>query len=97
MENSYLATKVTFVNEMYEICQKLGANWIKVREGWALDPRVERSHTAVFKNNRGFGGKCLPKDISALIAISKRNNYQPKFLQEVVKSNARFRREKRFG
>lgn len=94
MENAYLATKVTFVNEMYEICKKLGANWHKVWEGWALDPRIERSHSAVFPNNRGFNGKCLPKDISALIRVAQKNNYNPKFLQEIVKSNNRFKKLK---
>lgn len=95
MENAYLATKVTFANEMYEICKKLGANWYRVWEGWALDPRVERSHSAVFPRNRGFTGKCLPKDVSALIKTAQENNYQPKFLQEVIKSNTRFRKQRK--
>lgn len=95
MENAYLATKVTFANEMYEICKNLGANWYKVWEGWALDPRVERSHSAVFPKNRGFSGKCLPKDMAALIKVSQKHSYQSKFLQEVIKSNDRFRKQKR--
>jgi len=67
MENCYLATKVTFVNEFYELCQRAGANWFAVREGWLLDPRVERDHTAVFPDDRGYSGRCLPKDVDAFL------------------------------
>ncbi|MDP3973571.1 MAG: hypothetical protein Q8P92_01935 [Candidatus Daviesbacteria bacterium] len=93
MENAYLATKVTFVNEMFEICRKLGANWYKVWEGWALDPRVDKSHSGVFPQNRGFGGRCLPKDLSALIKTAQKFGYTPTLLQQVVKSNSKFRRK----
>jgi UDPglucose 6-dehydrogenase len=48
MENSYLATKVSFVNEFRRICETFGADWHAVREGWLLDPRVEPTHTAAF-------------------------------------------------
>ena len=44
MENSFFATKVTFVNEFFNICQALGANWYRVREGWLLDPRINKMH-----------------------------------------------------
>lgn len=67
MENSYLAVKVTFVNEFFELCLALGADWYTVREAWLLDPRVERDHTAVFPGSRGYGGRCLPKDIDAIL------------------------------
>ena len=67
MENSYLAMKVSFVNEWYEIVHQFGGDWAAVREGWLLDPRVGRSHSAVFGHDRGFGGRCLPKDLDALV------------------------------
>ncbi len=91
MENCYFATKVTFINEMYEICKAFGADWHQVREGWLLDPRIERMHTAIFPHKRGFSGKCYPKDLSALIEASKKARYLPKFLMEVWESNRRFR------
>lgn len=94
MENTWSAVKVIFSNEMYEICKSMGANWYRVWEGWALDPRVERSTTAVFVNKRGFGGKCLPKDVLALIRSSQKNGYEPNFLKQILKSNAVFRGEK---
>lgn len=99
-ENSFFATKVTLVNEFYDICKAFGADWYRVREGWLLDPRVNRMHTSVFwKNNsktksedkRGFGGKCYPKDVSALVQAVKKRGYTPTLLQQVLKTNTRLR------
>jgi UDPglucose 6-dehydrogenase len=93
-ENIWGATKVTWANEFFEICKTLGVNYDAMREGWALDPRVEKTHTSVFEKARGFGGKCFPKDLKALIKLCKDKGYKPKFLEEVWKSNRRFRKEK---
>jgi len=90
MENTYFAIKLTFINEMYNICQTLGADWYAVREGWLLDPRVERMHTAVFPSDRGFKGKCLPKDTLALVQAAKNKGYEPRFLQEMIENNSSF-------
>lgn len=91
VENSFLATKVAFVNEFYEICGALGANWHTVHEGWLLDPRVGRSHSAVFPDDRGFGGKCLPKDVRAIVEAAASSGYRAALLAEVLASNDRFR------
>jgi UDPglucose 6-dehydrogenase len=91
MENAYFATKVSFVNEFARICQAVGADWHTVREGWLLDPRVEPMHTAVFAGSPGFAGKCLPKDLSAIIQASAAAGYAPALLAEVLRSNRRFR------
>ena len=91
MENTFFATKICFVNEFWEICRTLGADWHTVREGWLLDPRVEPSHTAVFSTDRGFSGKCLPKDTSAIVAAAREAGYEPSLLIEVLTSNDRFR------
>ena len=64
MENAFLATKVIFINEMYDICEKLGLNYNQVREIWTADPRIGTSHTFIYKDKRGYDGSCLPKDIS---------------------------------
>jgi UDPglucose 6-dehydrogenase len=61
--NAFLATKVAFFNAMYDI---MGPDFLEVRELMLNDERITASHTAVFPNNRGFGGKCLPKDLLAL-------------------------------
>ena len=89
MENTWGATKVTFVNEWYEICKKVGASYNSVREGWVLDSRVERMHTAVFENKRGFGGKCYPKDLLGIIAKAESKGYEPNLLKEVWNTNKR--------
>jgi nucleotide sugar dehydrogenase len=91
MENAFLATKVAFVNEFYEICRALGADWHTVREGWLLDPRIGRSHSAVFPDRRGFDGKCLPKDVHAIVAATTAAGYDPRLLAEVLASNERHR------
>lgn len=93
--NCFFATKVTFVNEMYNICKAVGADWDEVREGWLLDPRVEKMHTAVFPKNRGFGGKCFPKDLSALISASRKAGYNAELLEEVRRTNNKFRADKK--
>jgi UDPglucose 6-dehydrogenase len=90
MENAYLATKVTFVNEFFEICKAFDADWHTVREGWLLDPRFERSHSAVFPDNRGFAGRCLPKDMNAIIEAVRAAGYDPQLLRSVLESNRRF-------
>lgn len=90
MENSYFAMKVTFANEFYNICQALGADWYSVREGWLLDPRVERMHTAVFPEKRGFGGKCLPKDTSGIVFAANKAGYRPEFMEAMINSNKKF-------
>ena len=50
-------------------------------------------HTAVFKDNRGFGGKCLPKDVSALVSIAEKNNCNSLLLRGVLLSNKKVRNE----
>jgi UDPglucose 6-dehydrogenase len=88
-ENVWGAMKVTFANVMYDCLEAMGVNYYRTREGFVADPRVERMHTAVFKNERGFGGKCFPKDTSAVIEYAKKAGYDPKFLSEVQSSNHR--------
>jgi UDPglucose 6-dehydrogenase len=91
MENAFLATKVAFVNEFYEICRTMDADWHTVREGWLLDPRIGRSHSAVFPDRRGFDGRCLPKDVQAIVTAASAAGYPPQLLAEVIASNERHR------
>jgi UDPglucose 6-dehydrogenase len=67
MENCYLALKVTFCNEFYDIAQAFDVDYSRLREVWLEDPRIGRSHTFVYEDNRGFSGKCLPKDLNAIL------------------------------
>jgi len=89
-ENSWGAMKVTFFNELFEICKAVGASFTSVREGLLLDSRIEQMHTAVFEDKRGFGGKCFPKDLLGIIAQSEKAGYSPDLLKEVWNSNKRF-------
>lgn len=93
MENTYFGVKVTFAQEMYDICQALKVDWYKVWQGWALDNRVEKMHTAVFPENRGFGGKCYPKDINALVRTAEDNGYKPIMLKAMLESNKEIRKK----
>ncbi len=69
--NSWFAVKVSFANQMYDLCQKLGVDYDRMVEGAAADKRIGRTHLNIFhKGYRGYGGKCLPKDIRALIQLA---------------------------
>ena len=66
--NNWFSIKVSFANQMYDICQKLGVNYDRVREAASGDKRIGPSHLITpHKGYRGYGGKCLPKDIKAFI------------------------------
>ena len=72
MANCFLATKVSYMNEMYQVATKLGVNWHDALEGFALDGRIGLSHIEVPgpDGQLGFGGKCFPKDLFCLDALT---------------------------
>ncbi len=70
MENSFLATKVAFVNQFYDLAQAYGVDYHQLREIWLADERIGRSHTIVTEE-RGYRGRCLPKDVAAIIHASR--------------------------
>lgn len=90
MENAFLATKVIFINEMYDICEKLGLNYNQVREIWSADPRIGTSHTFIYKDNRGYGGSCLPKDLSELHTLEKENGLDDTLINAVIEKNKKY-------
>jgi len=69
MNNCFFATKVSFLNEMYQIAEKCGANWEEAVDGFVRDGRIGHSHMNVPgpDGKFGFGGSCFPKDIQAMI------------------------------
>jgi UDPglucose 6-dehydrogenase len=91
MENCFLALKVTFCNEFYDIAGSLDVDYNELREYWLLDPRIGRSHTFVMPDNRGFGGKCLPKDVSAMAATARAAGSPARLLEAAIEINAAFR------
>ena len=83
--NAFLATKITFINSIANICQKIPDTDVdNIAKVMGMDPRI--SH--LFLNaGPGFGGSCLPKDLQALIAYSKNIGYSPKLLETVQDCN----------
>jgi len=69
--NTWFSVKVSFANQMYDLCQALGIDYDRMVEAAAADKRIGRTHLNIFhKGYRGYGGKCLPKDIKALIQLA---------------------------
>lgn len=66
MENSWLATKVSFCNQFYDIAKNMDVNYEELRELFILDPRVNPSHTFVYKDHPYWSSHCLNKDVPAI-------------------------------
>lgn len=92
--NSYLATKVSFFNQIYDFCQTTSLDFEVVRRNLSLDYRIGDSHTYVVPEEgiRGFGGHCFPKDTSALLKTAEKNNVSLSILNEAVEYNKRIRK-----
>lgn len=82
--NSFLATKISFMNEIAQLCEKLGADVDMVRKGIGSDERIGRRF--LFPGI-GYGGSCFPKDVQALSRSSKEINYDFKILEAVMEVN----------
>jgi UDPglucose 6-dehydrogenase len=89
--NLYWATRVTFVNEFAQVCERFGVDYERVREAWLQDPRMSEPYTQRAGYPAGFGGRCWPKDLAALIAASGDAGYEPEFLRAVSEANERFK------
>jgi UDPglucose 6-dehydrogenase len=93
--NSFLAAKVSFFNNLYEICEKFEINYDSVKEGICTDNRIGFAHTKVPGPDglRGFGGYCFPKDINALINTLKENNIDSSLFEAAWQYNQKVRNE----
>lgn len=87
MENTFFAVKVSFVNEWRRITEALGGDWYRVREAWLADPRVSRDHSQAFSLAPGFSGKCLPKDLTAVIAFGGALGVKIPLIEGTLESN----------
>ena len=96
MNNCFLATKVSFMNEMKMLADKSNVDWKVAVNGFALDKRVGSSHLDVpgHDGKLGFGGSCFPKDIQALIHYAKSLDVNVDTLIGVWKTNLKVRPEK---
>lgn len=82
--NGFLATKITFINEIAVICEKVGANVHDVAIGMGLDSRIGPKF---LQAGPGFGGSCFPKDTSAMADISRRHGYDFQIMEAVLRVN----------
>jgi UDPglucose 6-dehydrogenase len=82
--NAFLATKITFMNEIANLCEKVGANVDDVRKGIGSDSRIGKRFLFA---GIGYGGSCFPKDVQALAKTSEENNYDFKMLNAVMEVN----------
>lgn len=91
MANCYLATKVTFANEMYDYCDTFGIKYEEVKKMVVSDHRIYDSHLDI-TTERGFGQKCFPKDLLALKALAKQKGADVEFLESVWVKNLKVRK-----
>lgn len=82
--NAMLATRISLMNEMANICERVGADINQVRKGIGSDTRIGYNY---LYPGCGYGGSCLPKDVQALIKTSQEHGYDPKILKEVEEVN----------
>ena len=97
MLNTFLAVKVSFLNQYYGLFQHSGSrtDWVELSELLHYDTRIGNSHRDVpgHDGDRGFGGKCLPKDINAIMSDAREQGVPLSLLEEAWKYNLRVRKK----
>jgi UDPglucose 6-dehydrogenase len=83
--NSFLATKITFINEIADLCERVGADVQELARGLGLDPRIGAKF---LQAGPGYGGSCLPKDTQALVQTARRAGVRLSLVEAVVAANA---------
>lgn len=83
--NSFLAAKIGFINEMADLCEKVGANVKSLSYAIGLDERIG---SKFLNPGPGFGGSCFPKDINAIVNIAKEHEVKLSLIESVISSNA---------
>jgi len=82
--NAFLATRISYINEIALICERVGADVLEVARGMGYDDRIGPQY---LQAGVGFGGPCLEKDLSALIRIAEASGYEPGVLRGVLEKN----------
>ncbi|WP_096190293.1 UDP-glucose 6-dehydrogenase TuaD [Evansella halocellulosilytica] len=82
--NAFLATKISFINDIANICERVGADVTKVAEGMGLDSRIGAKF---LQAGIGYGGSCFPKDTQALVHIAEQVGYDFKMVKAVIETN----------
>jgi UDPglucose 6-dehydrogenase len=96
MNNTFLATKVSIMNEFKLLNDKIGGNWEDALNGFSSDGRIGDSHLNVpgHDGKLGFGGTCFPKDVNAIIKFAKNNNINLNTVEGGWKTNLEVRSDK---
>lgn len=89
--NSFLALKVSYFNQLYDVCEKLGVEYDAVAHYTGMDERIGYSHTYVTEQ-RGFGGHCFPKDVNAFLNTAVHHGTSLSILEEAYEYNERLKR-----
>src|ERR1700758_3496116 len=87
--NAFLATKITFINEVAELCEKVGADVQEIARGIGLDNRIG---SKFLHAGPGYGGSCFPKDTAALIQTGRAMNCPMEIAEATARVNAKQRR-----
>ncbi|MGD6778625.1 UDP-glucose 6-dehydrogenase TuaD [Sutcliffiella horikoshii] len=82
--NAFLATKISFINDIANICERVGADVTKVAEGMGMDTRIGAKF---LQAGIGYGGSCFPKDTQALVHIAEQVDYDFKLIKAVIETN----------
>lgn len=95
MANCFFATKVSFMNEMYQICGAINGDWESALEGFISDGRIGNSHIDVpgHDGDLGFGGKCFPKDLNAMIKKAQKLGITPSVMMGAWEKNKQVRKD----
>ena len=89
--NSFLALKVAYFNQLYDLCDALDVEYSAVAHYTGMDERIGYSHTYI-TDERGFGGHCFPKDTLALVRTSERNNVELSIMKAAINYNSSIRK-----
>ncbi len=94
--NSFLAMKVIFANQVYDLCKKLNVDYDFVLKALQNEDRLGKSHFEIFHGGyRGFGGACLPKDLLSFIKIYKKLGLKPKLFESVWQANYKYLKDQK--
>lgn len=93
MANCFFSVKVSFMNEMYQACEKMGGCWDDILNGFISDGRIGNSHIDVpgHDGSLGFGGKCFPKDLNAFIYFFESIGVEPELMKAAWEKNLEVR------
>lgn len=93
--NTFLALKITYANQLFDICSLIGIDYELVRDGMGADPRIGKSHTSIWMDGeRGYSGMCLPKDSKALIDFAHAHGTILELLNTMDRLNGQYQKQK---